>query len=81
MMTGMASICNVPDIQSTRYCDMRGQLLDYGRVYVDSIKKEVRLVLLTTYYDLSTAQTIKHYNLPIRYVYMDKERMLEAESV
>ena len=55
--------------------------MDYGRVYVDSIKKEVRLVLLTTYYDLSTAQTIKHYNLPIRYVYMDKERMLEAESV
>ena len=45
-----------------------GQLLDYGRE-IDNAE----LVLITTKYDLNTAKTIKHYNLPIRYIYFDKK--------
>jgi hypothetical protein len=49
-----------------------GQLLDYGRFSPDSL-----LLLITTKYDLSTAKTIKHYNLPIRYIYFEKSRIIE----
>lgn len=51
-----------------------GQLLDYGREYLDPKK---RLVLITTKYDISTARTIRHYDLPIRYIYFDKSRTME----
>jgi len=51
-----------------------GQLLNYGREFIDS-KKE--LVLITTKFDINTAKTIEHYNLPIRYIYMDKKKVLE----
>ena len=51
-----------------------GQLLNYGREFLDS-KKE--LVLVTTKFDIDTAKTIKYYGLPIRYIYMDREKMLE----
>jgi hypothetical protein len=51
-----------------------GQILDYGREYLDS-KKE--LIIITTKFDTNTAKTIKYYNLPIRYIYMDKKRFLE----
>ena len=51
-----------------------GQLLDYGREFLDS-KKE--LVLLTTKFDLDTAKTIEYYSLPIRYIYFNKGRSLE----
>ena len=51
-----------------------GQILDYGREFTDP-KKE--LIIITTLFDLNTAKTIKHYNLPIRYIYMDRERTLQ----
>ena len=51
-----------------------GQILNYGRQFTDP-KKE--LVLISTMFDIETAKTIKHYNLPIRYIYFDKEKSLE----
>lgn len=54
-----------------------GQLLDYGREFLDP-KKE--LVLLTTKFDINTAKTIAFYDLPIRYIYFDKRRILEYKS-
>jgi hypothetical protein len=51
-----------------------GQLLDYGREFPDS-KKE--LAIITTRFDINTAKTIKYYNLPIRYIYISKKRLLE----
>lgn len=54
-----------------------GQLLDYGREFLDS---EKQLVLLTTKYDINTAKTIEYYELPIRYIYFDKKRHLEKIS-
>lgn len=56
-----------------------GQLLDYGREYADS-KKEIKLFLITTAFDINTAKTIKHYKLPIRYIYFDKQRILEYKT-
>jgi len=50
-----------------------GQLLDYGR----EIKGEKELILITSKLDIHTAKTIQHYKLPIRYVYLDKDRTLE----
>ena len=55
-----------------------GQLLDYGREFLDS-KKE--LILITTKFDFNTAKTIKHYNLPIRYIYFERLRALEFKRV
>jgi hypothetical protein len=55
-----------------------GQLLDYGREFSDT--KKAKLILLTTRFDLSTALTIAHYSLPIRYIYFEKARMLEYEK-
>lgn len=54
-----------------------GQLLDYGREFLDP-KKE--LLLITTKFDHSTALTIKHYNLPIRYIYMSKLKGMEYKG-
>lgn len=51
-----------------------GQILDYGREYLDP-KKE--LVILTTKFDINTSRTIKHYGLPIRYIYIDRNRIME----
>lgn len=51
-----------------------GQLLNYGRQFTDP-KKE--LILISTLYDEETARTIKSYNLPIRFIYFDKEKSLE----
>lgn len=51
-----------------------GQLLDYWREYLDS-KKE--LILIANMYDENTAKTIKHYNLPIRYIIISKTNSLE----
>jgi hypothetical protein len=53
-----------------------GQLLDYGREVVDS-----QLVLITTKFDINTYKTIKYYDLPIRYIYFDKEKSLECVGV
>jgi hypothetical protein len=53
-----------------------GQLLNYGREFFDS-KKEKTLVLVTTKFDLETALTIRHYALPIRYIYLDKAFSME----
>jgi hypothetical protein len=51
-----------------------GQILDYGRQFPYP-KKE--LILITTMFDKDTHLTIKHYNLPIRYLYFEKGRVLE----
>lgn len=53
---------------------MIGQILDYGREFLDP-KKE--LMIITTKFDRNTAKTIKHYRLPIRYIYIDKNRIME----
>ena len=52
-----------------------GQVLDYGRVFIDTRKKQ--MVIVTTKFDQPTAKTIKHYNLPIRYIYMSKRQKME----
>ncbi len=54
-----------------------GQILDYGKEFLDPKKQ---LVIITTKFDHNTAETIKYYNLPIRYIFMDKERSLEYFS-
>lgn len=54
-----------------------GQILDYGREFTDS-KKE--LIIITTKFDINTAKTIKYYNLPIRYIYLSKKRILEFKD-
>lgn len=51
-----------------------GQLLNYGRKYLDPKKT---LVLITSKFDHETACTIQEYKLPIRYIYLDKKRSLE----
>ena len=51
-----------------------GQLLDYGREFLDPIKE---LLLITTKFDINTARTIKHYNLPIRYIFLSKNLTME----
>ena len=55
------------------------QLLDYGLLYLDSIK-ETELVLVTTMFDMNTARVIKHYKLPIRYIYFSKDKALEFKD-
>ena len=52
-----------------------GQILDYGREFPDTEKKE--LFLITTRFDIHTARTIKHYSLPIRLFYMSREHSME----
>lgn len=51
-----------------------GQILDYGREFLDP-KKE--LVILSNMFDINTAKTISFYNLPIRYIVLNKDRSLE----
>lgn len=51
-----------------------GQILDYGREFLDS---ENELVLITTKFDINTSLTINHYNLPIRYIFMNDSFSLE----
>jgi hypothetical protein len=51
-----------------------GQLLDYGRDFSDPRKK---MVLITALFDIDTAKTIEYYNLPISYIYFDKDKSLE----
>jgi len=55
-----------------------GQILDYGREFLDTEKE---LLILTTKFDLNTAKTIKFYNLPIRYIYIDKKRIMEYKDI
>lgn len=50
-----------------------GQLLDYGREMGNC-----NLILITTLFDINTFRTINHYNLPIRYIYFDKEKSMEC---
>ena len=54
-----------------------GQLLDYGREYY---RENIQMVLLTTLFDMDTAKTIEYYNLPIRYIYFDKDKSLEFKE-
>ena len=52
-----------------------GQLLNYSLQFLDSKKRQ--LVLITTLYDYDTEKVIKKYNLPIRYIYFSKDKILE----
>lgn len=54
-----------------------GQLLDYGREFLDP-KKE--LILISNTYDSNTAKTIEYYNLPIRYLIINKINTLEFKE-
>lgn len=51
------------------------QLLDYWREYLDTNKKE--LILISNMFDNDTAETINYYNLPIRYLIINKKQILE----
>ncbi len=51
-----------------------GQILDYGREFPDPKK---RLVIITTFFDENTAQTIAHYKLPIKYIYINQSQSYE----
>lgn len=52
-----------------------GQVLNYGR-YLPNHK----LVICTTSIDTDTAETIGFYNLPIKYVFLDKGRSAEYKK-
>lgn len=54
-----------------------GQLLNYGR---ELKEKNPELIIITTMFDISTAKTIKYYGLPIRYIYISKNKMLEYKG-
>jgi hypothetical protein len=51
-----------------------GQLLDYGRELAEYNPK---LVLITTAMCPDTAKTIAYYELPITYIYLDKNQVSE----
>lgn len=55
-----------------------GQILDYGREYLDP-KKE--LVIVSNMYDVDVAKTIKYYNLPIRYIVFSKNIAMEVKEI
>lgn len=52
-----------------------GQILDYGRRIKEF--KKVELIVITTKFCVDTAKTIKHYHLPIRYIYFSKSQSYE----
>lgn len=53
-----------------------GQLLNYSREFDKISDSKKKLVLITTYFDLSTAETIKYFNLPIEYIFFTKNKQL-----
>jgi len=55
-----------------------GQLLNYGRKFCKDGESE--LLLITTLYDVETYETIQRFNLPIRYIFMDKSRTMEGKG-
>lgn len=55
-----------------------GQLLDYGREFLDPKKV---LILMTTKFDVNTALTIQSYKLPIRYFWMSRDQTMEYVGV
>lgn len=54
-----------------------GQILDYAREFPDPLKK---MVLITTKFDIDTALTIDHYELPIQYIYFERARSFEYKE-
>ena len=52
-----------------------GQVLNYGRYFPNH-----KLVICTTSIDPDTAETIGFYNLPIKYVFLDKGRSAEYKK-
>jgi|SRR5690625_86595 len=52
-----------------------GQILAYS-VLLDEIGS-CDLVIVTTKYDILTAKAIKKFNLPVRYVYFEKGKIME----
>lgn len=65
-------------VHSTDNTYALGPLLDYAREFPDP-KKE--LVLITTKFDINAAQSIQHYGLPIRYIYMSKTQSMEFKEM
>lgn len=52
-----------------------GQMLSYSVLLDDEDK--FRMVVITTKHDMLTAKAIKKFNLPIRYVYFEKGKIME----
>ena len=52
-----------------------GQILDYARRIKEH--KKTQLIIITTKFCIDTAKTIKHYHLPIRYMYFSKTQCFE----
>jgi hypothetical protein len=50
-----------------------GQILSYATM----LNEDFKLVIITTKFDILTAQTIKKFNLPITYLYFENNRVLE----
>lgn len=50
-----------------------GQILNYGR----KLDPKAKLVIVTSYFDIDVATTIKYYNLPIKYIFIDNNVCLE----
>lgn len=48
-----------------------GQVLNYGRMCGTDRNK---LIIVTSLFDIDTAHTIEAFELPIKYVYLDKQR-------
>lgn len=57
-----------------------GQLLNYGRA-MECGAINHQLVLITTFFDLDTAKTIQKYDLPIRYMFIDRRHILEFRRI
>ncbi|MBL4664313.1 MAG: hypothetical protein JKY22_12350 [Flavobacteriaceae bacterium] len=57
------------------------QLLDYGRQIEEDYNNSIKLVLVTTKFDVDTALTINHYKLPISYYYFNSDQMLEYKGL
>ena len=55
-----------------------GQVLNYGRLLQ---KMKPVLCIITTSFDIDTAETIGYYNLPIRYFYINEDQILEYKGV
>ena len=50
-----------------------GQLFNYGAIF----NKPCQLILVSTRYDFDTVNSIVKYNLPIRFIYISKSKVME----
>ena len=54
-----------------------GQILDYKRKLDRFSDSKKEMIIITTLFDFDTARTIKYYNLPIRYIFVDEKHFME----